>query len=206
MRINFNSTKINTFGETPIYPIKLKKKSGDRYKLVRASFSELSSKDKNDYVVMSKVTDNWVKHSQNYVADIADDFFRGKRDKKLFATNLNLKAQNLYNKLTSLVLVTNPNNRSKKEFNIFFIQTKPELIENANIKGAGEVGIYGALKLAKDNKFKKVKIHSSNDSFYDKLGIPKVGVSEEESLYEISHKRYNEFLKKIASKYSIRHD
>ena len=75
------------------------------------------------------------------------------------------------------------------------------------VKGAGELGILGLIKLAKENLLKKLSLSSANDTFYNKLGfefnyeyVQSVSSSVTHSLPK---RKYNSFIEKTEKKYNI---
>ena len=74
------------------------------------------------------------------------------------------------------------------------------------LKGAGELAVYCAVKLAKANGFKKVALFSSNNDFYDKIGMPKMEKYNKDiytTPYLLKKEDYNKFLERIENKYSL---
>ena len=203
------------FGATPVFRIKLKQYSNDGfYHLVNAKFSRLVYSNKNDCETMYKVCENWhaPKGFNNYADSIVYNFQTPRPYKRHFITELQEKGKNLYSRLTSIIELTNPQIQDKEIFEIYYIQSSPKILETKQlplIKGAGELAVYGAVKLAKNNGFEKIRLLSTNDTFYEKIGFEqqsslsrsrKNGVG---SYYILPKEKYDLFMKNIERKYSL---
>ncbi len=201
-----------TFGSKEIFPIKLRKNySSNNYKLVPASFSSISFNDDDDWRAMDKAFYEWSSPcgQGSYIKNIVDDFETPQAYHSCYITELKDENGDLYDRMTSVMQTTNPNIKAKDEFEIFYVQSSPDILYSPfqpPVKGAGELAIYGAVRLAKENFFKLVSLLSTNDSFYYQIGFLKSKNNESDmptTKFELPCEKYDEFLKRVEDKYSL---
>ncbi len=208
-----NQKKVS-FGANPLYDINLKKLvDKDTYKIVPAKFTQLIVDEEKDVDTLVELASDWANKGENDLTQlILRDFLKKKEGKSYFVTEHSDKTKDLWDRTTCLMQTTNPYSRNKEYLEINLLQSSPELINNsaAITKGSGELSLFGAVKLADENDFKKVRLKSCNDSFYEKMGFIRVGEDEMMSIYpnsggiyELPQEKYDSFLSKISQKYNI---
>ena len=211
MRINSVKTSQN-FGAVPIYSIKLKKlQYTGNYIPLSAKFSQISYKNQDDFDVIQNAAEKWQVYGDRdcFIGNIADDFKAPRSNEAYYITEMVMPKMDLFHRLVSVMEVTNPKWPDKKDFSIYYLQSAPMIAYakgKSPVKGAGELAIYGAVKLAKENGFENVKLFSSNNAFYDRIGFPRVRgreVSIFATPYKLKEKDYDRFLSRIEEKYSL---
>ncbi len=206
-------SKAVPFTANPLYDINLRKLTNDvDYKNIPAKFSELIIGDDIDHSAMKKLKELW-KHITDYGSTFADNFDKQKAEKSYYLTEVVDDSKSLYDRITCVVETTNPKKSANKDvFDIHLLQASPKLANKqaSEIKGSGELSLYGAVKVAKENEFKKISLISTNDSFYDKMGFEKVDMLDpdesmfnEGGIYELAADKYDDFLNKIEQKYNL---
>lgn len=206
-----------SFGTNPLYSIKLKKLIGpEKYETINAKFSELAADSIDDILAICKVNDNWPRIGKTqYSGLISENFTQGKEPERAhFVIETVDAAKELANRITCLVETTHPTKVLNKDvFKIHFIQASPDIvnIKPSPIKGSGELSLYGAVRLANENGFKRIQLDSSNDSFYEAMGFKRAGnmydvceFENEGGIYRLSSRKFGQFLKKIENKYDIK--
>ena len=212
MRID-SVRKFCNFGSQPVYPINFKMMRRDgNFSLLKGNFSKISLYDQGDYVALEKAASLWDDITLGnvcYIKSIVSDFKNPKPYMDYYITETRTPTDDLYSRLTSVVEVTNPQIPDKDFFSIFYVQSAPVNSYFSRIlplKGAGELAIYGAVKLAKENGFKKVSLFSSNNAFYDKIGMPRIKKYNEQIFttpYLLKEEDYDKFMGNIERKYSL---
>ena len=208
--MKINKFTYTTFKAKPIYPINLKAVSqAGKEQFVPAFFSEISNLDKDDVELVEKINSSWQTSPgvDNYAPVICKHFMNNKNKEysnRYYVTELVDKSTSQLEKVKSIIETTNPDFSCKTNFYIDYIQSASQNLDKITpqVKGAGALAIYGAVKLARDNNFDFVKIFSINDDFYDAIGLKStVEASDIASYYELSIDEYDSFLKQIEEKY-----
>lgn len=197
------------FSANPLYKINLRKVAPQGEKLIPANFSELIIHDFNDEWAMLNVQDIWSKMGDTPYADgIIDRFINPADNAKFYITEICDDTKELWNRITCLLKTTDPLQNDKSKLEIRLLQASPAIANNPDtaIKGSGELSLYGAVKLAKENGFKKLELLSTNNSFYEKMGLtahPEIYNDPEGCYYELAADRFDDFLSRVEKKYNI---
>lgn len=200
-----------SFTANPLYKINLKEVAEEGIqRLVPGSFSELVLKDQKDEWALLNVEEMWSKIDKtDYTRCFTDNFIKEKDSRSYFVTEFVDSAKDLQDRITCLIETTNPKTVQNKDlFEIDLLQASPLIANKGNsapIKGSGELSLYGAVKIAKENGFKKVGLISTNNSFYEKMGFTEIEKVDpvEGSWYELAADKFDDFLAKIAEKYNL---
>lgn len=199
---NFVVPKRISFGERPLYNIKLKERlENDTFSKTDGTFASLNPDDKRDTELIKKLETLW--NPSGYAAVIAEEFLHPYKSKNssFYIIEKNSPANDTLHKTTCIASATNVDNTDKSAFEIDYIQTTPDISQSDNpqIKGSGELMVYGCVKEAQKYGFQKVSIFSSNNSFYEHLGFNKVAYR----WYELPSSQYDEFLERVEKKYAM---
>src|SRR5574344_246526 len=186
--------------------IKLKsRKSNGTYKLVRATFSELSPNDDKDKALIEQLAKNW--QESKYIKSIQTFFTNTTGDSKFYIT----KIKRLFNKsldnITCIMQTSNPKDKEDKKLYVAFLQSSPEIVNKKNaspIKGSGEISMYEAVKFAKENKMSKIELMSTNNSFYKKLNMKEEGTFFDITEFTLDNIKFDDFMSKIKQKYKLK--
>lgn len=209
MQIQKNSTTNINFKATPLYKVKLKNLQNGLNEFLDASFSELSQQTIKDLKLVKALSAKWktAQNVDNYTSTIAGHFHNQENEpyRKFFIVELKNKCLTQFVKTQSIIETTNPDLMNKSEFAISYLQSASATLNPPKVKGAGELAMYGAVKVARDSGFEKVTVYSTNDGFYKKI---KFGTSEPElpigSMFTLWRKDFNKFLKKVEKKYNFK--
>lgn len=213
--IQANTHSNVSFGANPLYDINLKKIVGeDLIEQIPAKFSQLVLKNEDDTWAMINIEDIWSKIAKtDYTGMITKNFIDAKKpERAYYVVESGDTSKELFDRLTCIMETTNPKTVLNKDyFEVHFLQSHPDIVNKAPgaLKGSGELSLYGAVRVAKENGFKKVQLFSSNDGFYDKMGFVKTeSISDEAGssggMYELSSDMFDSFLKKIEEKYKLK--
>lgn len=207
--LNINSIYSNlagaqriSFGEKLLYNIKLKERlENDTFSKTDSSFASLNPDDKRDTELIKKLETLW--NPSGYAAVIAEEFLHPYKSKNssFYIIKKNSPPDDTLHKTTCIASTTNVDNTDKSAFEIDYIQTSPDISQSdePQIKGSGELMIYGCVKEAQKYGFQKVSIFSSNNSFYEHLGFNKAAYR----WYELPSSQYDEFLERVEKKYGM---
>ena len=204
-----NNKNSLSFGQKHLYQINLKKRQqAGHYEFIPAYFSKLNPRNEDDRYFMEKLDGFWSpKSDRNMAGDIAEDFFSERKNKEnnfyIIEKNDDEYYVDTFCRTTAVVETTNPKSKNKSKFEIKYLQTNPDILyqDTPEIKGSGELMLYGCVKEAKEHGFKKVYISSSNNPFYEHLNL-KPG--ERNSTFIIDEADYDSFLAKVEQKYEIK--
>lgn len=204
-----NNKNSLSFGQKHLYQINLKKRQPTgHYEFIPAYFSKLNPRNEDDRYFMEKLDGFWSpKSDRNMAGDIAEDFFSERKNKEnnfyIIEKNDNEYYVDTFCRTTAVVETTNPKSKNKSKFEIKYLQTNPDILyqDTPEIKGSGELMLYGCVKEAKKNGFDMVEIYSSNDSFYEHLGLIERPKAHFFTLYP---QEYDYFLERIEKKYNLK--
>ena len=207
MRINSINTRYN-FGAKPLYSIILKDKNGED---VKANFSELDIFDPIDAKRVSKIGELWLPKDPyyNFSSIMAHSFLYPnsiiENQRRFYVTELDNPLLNDYDKTVAFLETSNPFDKKNDFLELYYIQSataiKPEYVKT-QVKGAGEQALYGLARIAKKNNIPRVRVFSTNDDFYKKMGlIPKKPLGQDGRYFVLPKNSYDKFLDKIESKY-----
>lgn len=202
---NNASAKKLSFGETPICSINLKRKQKDNsYKFIPAHFSQLDPQNSKDEALMDRIEKVWGKRKDSYANDIATIFRiqNGRSVNNNFYVISRDDLNDPYRKITCIMQTTNTDEKDKSYFCIDYLQAHPNIENNpsSTIKGSGELSLYGCVKEAKENGFKKIFISSSNNPFYEHLNLEP---GERKNTFIIDESEYDAFISRVEEKYNI---
>ena len=201
------------FGAKTLYPMMVKKAVKNGYRLVKADFAELSVTSKRDLQCIKELKRAWrySASENNYISDIAQKFqddtsFETPPIYRYFVVRLASGKKKMSQKIASVMAVKIA---PKELLFLDYIQSASQVKHNSNVpkvKGAGELGILGLIKLAKKNFLKKLSLSSVADSFYEKLGFQYHyghirGFSA--GTHHLPQNKFNCFIKKTEKKYNI---
>ena len=73
-----------------------------------------------------------------------------------------------------------------------------------NIKGGGELCLYGLVKLAQEKELDYINLRSEKDSFYDHIKFgTKEKRADDSTYYTLRNSEFSEFLRRVESKYGL---
>ena len=211
---NFN----NKFGSRKVFPVKVRKKNErNEYDFVNAKFTSLSPQSKRDRDAMDEILHSWYapKCEDNYISNIVSSFKTNKYSKSYAIELEDVNTKKLAPRILSLIQITDPNISNKECMEVFYLQASPVILWSEDtpiVRGSGEMAMYGAVKLAQKNQFDRLEVFSTNDGFYDKIGLPLTCTSSVNlygnagSFYELQRNDYARFLNNIDRKYSLKPD
>ena len=200
----------NSFKGTPLFPVNIKTKQDDgTFKLSPAYFVELDYFDDNDCNLMLKINNRWLAKERfsDYASSICRNFFKAQRgpwSRRFFAIQLDNSQKDDYVKTASIMETTNPERFPKTYLEINFIQSATALVPGfspVKAKGAGEQLIYGAVKLAQAYDLENISVFSTNDDFYEKIGLRKIHKYNDGTYYGVFYQNFDKFTKQIEEKY-----
>lgn len=200
----------NTFNGKPLFPLNLKvKQQNGEYQTTPALFVELNYDDNRDVCLMEKINKIWLPQMQfiNYATPICRNFFRPNHGiplKRFFAIQVDNKSQSPFDRTAAIMETTNPERYPKNHMEIDFLQSATSIIPGflkIKAKGAGEQSVAGAAKFAQMYDLDNIKIFSTNNTFYDRLGLKVFQKSQDGTYYIIEKKDFDEFIKKTENRY-----
>lgn len=208
IQTNLVGNKYN-FGAQPLYPLNVKQKVDNGYITVPAHFCEIDYIDSDDVDLVIKMNKKWVPKNplENYIDTIAKNFvkaIRKKETRKYFVLQVDIPTLDDYAKTVSIIETTNPSKFNEKGLEIIFLQSINsiyKILRKFDVKGAGEQIIAGAVQYAKDNNYDFIKLFSTKDSFYDKIGFRCIERGKDGSIFFLSKYDYDNFLNKTKEKY-----
>lgn len=208
---SYNNYNNPHFGKKLIGNINLRQITKDEtYKLVKGTFSELEPRNTADIAQLEGIRANW-KSGSVFSGAIINDFEKAKKSSKVFITELKHNCADIKDKICCLMETTNPekNPEKRNNFVIKYLQSAPAIADKTilptPILGAGELSLYEAVKIAKQEGYKRVKLFSVNNSFYEHVGFIKSRRSNERNgTFFLPDNLYNDFLKKVETKYNLK--
>jgi len=211
MQIRPNIYSKNNFGATRLYQVYLREKQKDgNYKNIPASFTELCYFDNKDIALVDQIRQRWIAQDffASYANAICHNFILAPEKvpmKRFFAIQLDNSELDEYSKTTALLETSNPDFYPKKHLEINYLQSASSILPGFaknNIIGSGEQAVYGATKFAKERGIKNIRIFSTNDSFYEKLGIHSKKRYNVGTYYVLQDCDCEAFLRRVEEKYS----
>lgn len=199
---NTNNNDLS-FKSRPIFQVNVKKMADDNtYKTVPALFSEMVKGDKKDEKQFLKILGMW--KNTTYCKYIYDNYKKNDDSIKIYLVEL-LENNPLYKKTVSLM--STRKDCSKKGdlyMSLELLEVRPDLRygnKSREIKGAGELGMYGLSKLASLDNAKSLNFEVTSQSykFYDGINI-----SEGFERYRFMDKaKIEEFVGDVEKKYDF---
>ena len=195
---------IPSFGQIQLDTINLKKVvDKNKSKLVPAKFSELDCCVKEDIKKMETILSNWKKAL--LCGYFSFDFKHLLTlDRRFFVIEEESEEGDIARNLMELEV---PVNGSNNRITVQLLQSAPEIANNteALTRGAGELALYEAVKMAKEQKLDSVNLYSINNSFYDKMGFEKLDEDSSHcSNYELTASKFDEFMERVEKKYNLK--
>lgn len=203
---NVNPNQNSSFGSTKIDNVKLLKRiSGDSFTPIKAHFNLLNNNDKEDVKLICNLKKSW-ENLTTYGTAICKDFLSGLNDRFYFAIEA---LDGKESKITNLAEVEIKPGKTlgKKTCHVNFLQSAPDIAKKADttpIKGSGELAMYEIVKFAKKTNCKSVKLTSSADSFYEKLGFKVTSKDKNLNKFELKESKFKDFMKHIEKKYDLK--
>lgn len=187
-------------------------------KFIPATATKLDFQD--DSKVMQSLTKSWGDSNADYIDGISDTF---KRQKGSFSTiSVDDKTKPFSDNIKSIIKTDIENDTMF----IDFLQSAPDIADNSQsqLRGAGELAVYSAVKEAKEKGLKKIELTSgsaTSNTFYDKIGFDCVYVSYDPDsrlrhgkglgdliaiggCYELPSNKFDSFINRVESKYNIK--
>lgn len=192
---NFGSVKVDSLNL-------LKKVSNDTFTPVKATFSELIPDDAKDVEFVKKLKDAW-KGATEYGTEICDGFLQKIKDSRFFVTEI---VENGKKKVTNIMQLNFPKTRYANDVELKYLQSAPDIadkLSSAPIKGSGETAMYEIAKIAKNGNYDGISLMSTNDRFYEKIGMADLGSYDDHSLYGLAKNKLDWFMARIAKKYDL---
>ena len=188
-----------SFKSIPIYDVKVKKKEGSVYKNVDATFSRLNPYDNKDAAAINKIRKQW--GVSGYTEEITNNFKHPGVADLFFA--IELKGDEPLHKRIVSISETCP---SMPSHHIDFLQSRPKNyldIKEGDIKGGGEVMLYGIIKASKVNCFDRVNLRSTYRSvdFYKHVGFS--SEEDERTCMELKNSDFDSYIKRVEEKYGF---
>ncbi len=203
-----------SFSSISLYGINAIKEGQDgRKSYVPASFSRISPEDHCDYFTMVELGNRLVQ-GDRYGAQICFNF-RNKPPKEVnfFAIETEERGVPQKDKIISLAQVNiydnrlqNPYYPNKHYMEIALIQSMKNIpcSRFSDVKGGGELCLYGLVRLAKERNLDYVVLSSTNNAFYDHLEFGEKYNFCNSTMFKLHKESYDEFLAKIEKKYGFR--
>lgn len=198
-------TQKSNFGATKIDNVNLLKRlNNNTFAPIKAEFSELNFNDLKDIKLIEKVKEKW-KLLTNYGDIICFDFLQKVKNYRYFILEA---LEEKDKKVTNMVEIgiTPSKFFNKKICNVIFLQSAPEIAKQADttpIKGSGELAMYEVVKLAQKEGCKSVKLVSTANSFYEKIGMKNISKGKMMGQFELKDSKFKNFLDRIAKKYNL---
>lgn len=225
--INFR-TKVNTrnnlpyqgasaykpsFSSISLYGINVLKEEKDGGKShLPASFSRISPEDPNDYLTMVDFGNRLVQ-GDRYGAQICYNFrIMPPKEVNFFVVETEERGIPLKDKIISLAQVNiydnglqNPYNPNKRYMEIALIQSMKDIpcSRFSDVKGGGELCLYGLVRLAKERNLDYVMLSSTSNKFYDHIEFGTRENFTSSTIFKLNKESYNEFLEKVEKKYGF---
>ena len=114
---------------------------------------------------------------------------------------ISLAQANIYDKR-----LHNPYHPDKHYMEIALIQSMKDIpcSRFSEVKGGGELCLYGLVRLAKERNLDYVVLSSTNNAFYDHLEFGEKYNFCNSTMFKLHKESYDEFLAKIEKKYGFR--
>jgi len=171
MQVNSYKSNNISFGSKKVFPVWIRDKDD---KPIQAWFTRFKQSDPNDRAALEKIVRKWDPNQGVYFAlDILDEFNSGS---KVYAIELNSKK-----KLPERVLCLGSGNyqNAREGLIVSRIQVSPKnlfISPKRDYKKVGTAFMYGVIKMAGKLTSPCLRISSSIDDFYEKLGMRQGGV------------------------------
>lgn len=210
MQIN-NSRYNVSFSSNPLCKVRLA--SG-----VKANIAEVLPKNPIDNEAVTKLLKNWIikDGSNDYIKTLRNEWNNFNNGYRYFVIELLEKGKSLSDRIVAIACTHDTKRKIKphkfdfskdntvKDFGPLYLQSINSTQGNKKVGGAGELLIYGLVKLAKKYHFDIFNLISTNNGFYQKIGLKndleKYGDS---SFFVLNRCDYDSFLSKVEKKYNF---
>ncbi len=162
---------------------------------IPAKVSLLTPKNRSDYNKMARLSEDW--SDTKLGPEIAEAY--------MYDENDNLKTfvmeEDKYpagNRIVSAATVLQANN----SYILEYLQAAPEIVENHDIKGAGELLLYAVVKDAQKNNIDSLVLYPYDSlfSYYKHIGLHPMECT---GSYGLKSSEFNKFLKRVEKRYSF---
>lgn len=204
------SQKIS-FGTTPLYDVQLKQVTPNCHmKFVPAKFSRLVPVDKGDVFAVKEIGKEARKNKETILHHIANIFSaKTYSSGPCYALELVDDTKPLKDRIVALVNTEVSDQGDKSVLKIKYLARNNDVADtkDGSIIGAGEVSVYGVVKIAKEDLEDDVELISKETAmdFYERIGFEKEKGPRalEFRDYFLDSKDYNFFIKNVEEKYGF---
>lgn len=212
MQINNSRCNVN-FGSKPLYRVKLK--GG-----VVANFAEVFPQNPYDNEAVTKLLSTWVSSDpkNDYIKIFRETWSNLQNGHRHYVIELVEKGKSLSDRIVAFACTSNPKSNfkshnfwevedknKKSDFGLYYLETINAIKSDRKVGGAGELLVYGLVKLAQKYDFDMFSLTSTNDGFYEKIGFKtdfeKYGNA---GAFFLDAKDYNPFLSRVEKKYGFK--
>ena len=213
-----NSSSLQTksynpsFSSIPIYDLTaLKQEKYGRKTKMPVRFSRITPEDNDDYYAIVQIGNNLVQGDTygriiccnfRYFPPKEINFFaiETEEDIPLKDKILSMAQVNIYQDLENKHFTS-----SKSRMQISLLQSFHNIPYSRfeDIKGGGELCLYGLVKLAQEKNIDYITLSSSRNAFYDHIQFGKKSTFANSTMYKLEKDDYEEFLKRVEAKYGF---
>lgn len=200
----FQDSKLSFSGK-PLYNVKVNKLMSDgNYKLVDARFTQLSADSFEDTEALSELVVKW--KDKEYISQIVDDFMARASDTFCIETVEDLP---LVKRIKAVMSRVNLKDYGEgNDMLATHITADPDIAYRGSdvqrpFKGVGEVSMYGTARLTDEKELDRLLIYSTNDKFFDNIGITKEVYEDHDTYRVLPKKDMAGFLKNIEEKFNF---
>lgn len=162
---------------------------------IPAKVSLLTPKNRSDSNKMARLSEDWSDTKlgpeivEAYVSDGSDYLKTFVMEEDKYPVG---------NRILSAATVLHENNM----YTLEYLQAAPEIVENHDIKGAGELLLYAVVKDAQKNKADSLVLYPYDSvfSYYKHIGLHPM---EYAGSYGLKSNEFNKFLKRVEKRYSF---
>ena len=206
---SLENKKLNkqNFGAVKIDTVNLLKRVGkDTFTPIQATFSELKMNDKKDIAFVKNLKKLWSGKTE-YGDRICNNFLSKVKDNaRYFVTEV---VDGAKKKVTNILELDIESSKyyPTPSVDFHYMESDPEIankFDASPIKGSGQIALYETAKLAKKEGYSGISLLSTNDRFYEKLGLQDLGESDNLRQFGLHPKRYDAFIDKIAQKFGLK--
>lgn len=194
------ANKVN-FGATKMDSVKLLKRvAADKFEPIKANILELDYNNAKDKDIISNILEQWGKGIR-YLNIIASNFKAKQEDSRYFVTEVINNGQKRYTNIMQTSIA-----KANDDLNVEFLQSAPDIankVDFSTIKGSGATALCEAAKIARDNRCGRLFLYSTNNNFYDKMGLNNFGEIDGIAMYTLEPDNYDSFINKVSQKYAF---
>ena len=173
----------------------IKKDEDQNTSKIPAKVSLLTSGNRADYNKMARLSEDW--SDTKLGPEIAEAYMYDEND-NLRTFVMEEDKYPVGNRILSAATVLQANNI----YTLEYLQAAPEIVENHDIKGAGELLLYAVVKDAQKNKADSLVLYPYDSlfSYYKHIGLHPM---EYAGSYGLKSNEFNKFLKRVEKRYSF---